>query len=111
MSENNRKWSDASRSWRQALGIDPENPLVLSRLARSLQELHDRLEKSDPGLVAEAIMFCEKSRSLMPDPKLENLYGVLLTMGGHYDQALEVFKNELSVDERAPWVWLNVAGV
>ena len=109
--ENERNWAAASAAWRDALNIDGQNPLVLSRLARSIQQLHDRLDKPDPAMVAEAIAFCEKSRALKPDPKLENLYGVLLAMGGHYEEALGVFNKDLAQNEKAPWAWLNVAGV
>jgi serine/threonine protein kinase len=112
VAELSEDWSKAAATYRAALTLNRHEPVVLGNLARVLQEQYDRQPTADITLVDEALTYCEEAIRSNPDqPRLANVYGVLLSMRGRYDESREIFNGELRKAPNAPWIWLNIAAV
>lgn len=111
LAENAGDWQRAIDYYRRADRLRPNRADYLFNIARAIQELYDRKPTTD-GMAAEALTYCERARAL--DPKLRNIdntYGVLLSMNGQPQRAIEIFKADLVGDNPAPHVWTNIAAV
>jgi tetratricopeptide (TPR) repeat protein len=109
--EHENHWRGAADAYRRALSYSPEDPILLGNMARSLQELSERLTQNEKPLIEEALVYCEKGLRLAPNQNMNNVYGVLLSMAGRSDEALRVFQKDFDKNPTAPWVWLNIAAV
>jgi serine/threonine protein kinase/Tfp pilus assembly protein PilF len=110
LAEREGDWQKAIDYYRSADRWRPNHAEYLFNVARAIQELCDR-QLDTKGLAAEALAYCERARALDPTMNINNSYGVLLSMNGQAQRAIEVFKADLVGDDPAPHVWTNIAAV
>lgn len=91
-------WNDAEYQFHKALEIDPDHVKTLHALALLKKEYYNSLPAGDMRLLQEADTLCEKALAVSPGfPKVLNLHGVILKMLGRYEEAIEKYREILTL--------------
>jgi tetratricopeptide (TPR) repeat protein len=107
ITERNR--AKASRLYRDALRLQPDNAQALGNLASVLREQFELGEDKDPALVEEAIRACERAQAgPNPPARLANTCGVLYAIKGDFSKAYELFEAEARTNPTSPQPWFNI---
>lgn len=125
-----KNWSHAVAFFQQAVDRDPTNYAALGNHAMSLKEQYNHDRYGERALLEQGLEACDKAlanfplgeqeqalpkdeRERLPEREalLHNLKGVLLKMLGRYDEAAELYRSAIRINERDDAAWENLGAI